>query len=300
MDNPKISVIVPVYNVEQYLCRCIDSIIAQTFPDFELLLIDDGSKDRSGEICDEYAQKDDRVRVFHKENGGVSSARNLGLDNAKGEWISFIDSDDWIEVDYLQVINDNISNFDIMFFGAVWHYEDGGQRSLGFRQVECKTNIEKEIYHLLENDMGVNYFGYTWNKVFRRDIIEKSNLRFIDNLSVSEDEVFTLAYCNNSKTLKIIDTTLYHYIWKCQGLTHKQKKSYEWLLLADSFRQLLDGIKDKKLAELYIRRIASFYLAAAKLYNPVKVIRGKFTALNYCRNNNIRISLKQIIKSIIK
>lgn len=95
--NPKISVIVPVYNTEKYLRRCIDSILAQTFTDFELLLINDGSRDSSGAICDEYAAKDSRVRVFHKENGGVSSARNVGLDNAKGEWVIFCDSDDyWI------------------------------------------------------------------------------------------------------------------------------------------------------------------------------------------------------------
>ena len=101
---PKISVIVPVYNVEKYLHRCVDSILAQTFTDFELLLINDGSKDSSGVICDEYAAKDSRVLVFHKENGGVSSARNMGLDNAKGEWISFVDSDDWVEKEYLETL----------------------------------------------------------------------------------------------------------------------------------------------------------------------------------------------------
>ena len=99
--TPKISVIVPVYNAEKYLHRCIDSILSQTFTDFELLLINDGSKDSSGAICDEYAAKDNRVRVFHKENGGASSARNLGLDNAKGEWIAFVDSDDLLEVNML-------------------------------------------------------------------------------------------------------------------------------------------------------------------------------------------------------
>ena len=98
---PQISVIVPVYNAEKYLHRCIDSILAQTFSDFELLLIDDGSKDNSGRICDEYAAKDSRIRVFHKKNGGVSSARNMGLDNAKGDWITFVDSDDWVKQDYL-------------------------------------------------------------------------------------------------------------------------------------------------------------------------------------------------------
>ena len=100
----KVSIIVPVYNVDKFLHKCVDSILAQTLTDFELLLVDDGSKDNSGLICDKYAAKDSRVRVFHKENGGVSSARNLGLENAQGDWIIFIDSDDWIEPNMLKDI----------------------------------------------------------------------------------------------------------------------------------------------------------------------------------------------------
>ena len=104
MSIPMVSVIVPVYNSSQYLHRCIDSILYQSFNDFEVLLIDDGSIDNSGEICDEYAVKDSRVRVFHKENGGVSSARNVGLGNAVGEWVTFVDSDDWIDQDFGSII----------------------------------------------------------------------------------------------------------------------------------------------------------------------------------------------------
>ena len=104
MNNPKISVIVPVYNVEKYLHKCIDSILVQTFTDFELLLIDDGSTDKSGDICDEYAVKDARVRVFHTENRGVSAARNHGLREASGDWICFVDSDDWVENCYLEYL----------------------------------------------------------------------------------------------------------------------------------------------------------------------------------------------------
>ncbi|MEG1313359.1 MAG: glycosyltransferase, partial [Bacilli bacterium] len=96
MDSPKLSIIVPVYNVDKYINKCIESILAQTFTDFELLLVNDGSLDSSGSICDEYEKKDSRIKVFHKENGGVSSARNLGLENARGEWIAFVDGDDWI------------------------------------------------------------------------------------------------------------------------------------------------------------------------------------------------------------
>ena len=103
MSDSSISIIVPVYNSEQTLNRCIDSILGQTYRNFELLLINDGSKDRSGEICDEYARKDSRVKVFHKENGGVSSARNVGLDNARGEWITFCDSDDYYNLDAFDI-----------------------------------------------------------------------------------------------------------------------------------------------------------------------------------------------------
>ncbi len=107
MSKPLISVIVPVYNAEKTLRRCVDSILSQTFTEFELLLINDGSKDNSGVICDEYARKDSRIRVFHKENGGVSSARNVGLDNLRGEWVTFVDSDDYVENKYLGVFYDN-------------------------------------------------------------------------------------------------------------------------------------------------------------------------------------------------
>ena len=118
-SKPVVSIIVPVYNTEKFLHRCIDSILTQTYTDFELLLIDDGSKDSSGTICDEYAAKDVRVRVFHKENGGVSSARNMGLDNARGEWITFVDSDDWIDDNYLEALYGAciVSGSDIVFCG---------------------------------------------------------------------------------------------------------------------------------------------------------------------------------------
>ena len=109
-----ISVIVPVYNTEKYLDRCIQSILAQTYTDFELLLIDDGSTDLSGEICDKYAEQDSRVKVFHKENGGVSSARNLGLDKANGDWVTFVDADDWVTTLYLNNLSDNTNSADFV------------------------------------------------------------------------------------------------------------------------------------------------------------------------------------------
>ena len=122
--KPLISIIVPIYNVEKYLSRCINSVLSQTFPDFELLLIDDGSTDKSGYICDGYAQKDSRIKVFHIENGGVSAARNYGLDNARGEWITFVDADDWIDKDmYYKLYNEAIlSEADIVICDFYIYY----------------------------------------------------------------------------------------------------------------------------------------------------------------------------------
>lgn len=120
LTSPKISIIVPVYKVEQYLRRCLDSIVAQTFTDWECILIDDGSPDNSGVICDEYVAKDNRFHVIHKENKGVSAARNAGLDAARGEWIGFVDSDDWIEPKtYETALNSVVcENADVICFGV--------------------------------------------------------------------------------------------------------------------------------------------------------------------------------------
>ena len=205
--NPKISVIVPVYNVEQYLCRCIDSILAQSFPDFELLLIDDGSKDHSGEICDEYAQKDERVRVFHKENGGVSSARNLGLDNAKGEWISFVDADDWVEEDYLKNLqNTDEKEIDLVECGYYNVSKNGEIEVLPtFKDKDAKLYLKKLFSY------APFYEGYLWVKLFKRSIIGKENLRFDINLHYNEDRVFIAKYLNFCKNIKTLPRCLYHY-----------------------------------------------------------------------------------------
>lgn len=291
------SFIVPVYNVEQYLGQCIESVLGQTCPDFELILVDDGSTDSSGEICDRYKAQDPRIHVVHKQNAGVSVARNVGLDHAKGRYICFIDSDDWIECDYLEKIQAEIEDFDILFFGCVWHYEDGSERSLCPPAVEYRTNIGQGITLLLKNDMHVNYFGFTWNNVFRRDILAQHAIRFVEQLSVSEDEVFTLAYCNHASSLKVIPSPLYHYRWKEQGLTHRKKSPKEWRLLADSFLSLLDGIEDKELKYNYKKRIVGYYNAAAWAHtNPFGWIKWQWKMLHYCRKNNLPLPKKEILK----
>ena len=151
IKNKKVAIIVPVYNVEKYLQRCIESILTQTETDFELLLIDDGSKDKSGLICDEYAQKDERVNVIHKENGGVSSARNLGIEKANGEWICFIDADDYVRQDFLSNIQQYLfGDVDIVHWG--FFYDNCGM--IVEKPIVNNTNIinmeevcKKDLFH---------------------------------------------------------------------------------------------------------------------------------------------------------
>ena len=208
--TPKISVIVPVYNTEKYLRRCIDSILSQTFTDFELLLIDEGSKDSSGAICDDYAAKDKRVRVFHKENGGVSSARNLGLDNANGEWITFVDSDDWVYPCWLE-------NYNILEYGVKYDMICQGfyaTKSLSLddaTQTDFGINFEGCIDEMLELMFKKYILGYVWCKAFRFDIIKKSFIRFYDTIKLCEDEVFILQYAQYCNKCMSVDQAGYVY-----------------------------------------------------------------------------------------
>lgn len=200
---PLISVIVPVYNTEKYLRRCIDSILTQTFSDFEILLVDDGSTDSSGAICDEYAKKDQRVRVFHKENGGVSSARNLGLDKAKGEWIAFVDSDDEIKEESLEKGCIDSCAEDLII-GVIRDCTNEIQQ--GF-PAGCYSQIEwKKLY---ANNIGHLAWGSVWGKLFKSSLI--GDVRFDTNMFLGEDELFLLQILLRVRTCRSVTSFLYMY-----------------------------------------------------------------------------------------
>ena len=202
---PKISVIVPVYNTEEYLSRCIDSILSQTFTDFELILINDGSTDNSGRICDEYVLLDKRVTVIHKENGGVSSARNKGLNISKGEFITFIDSDDWIELYYLdQFLQENV-DFQICGYNQLISYP-----SL------CKPDATRNVYlNDIANVFDVEFYKLycrgILSKCFKKEIIDKYHLAFNQNLRIGEDTLFILQYLSHCKSIRFISNYGYNY-----------------------------------------------------------------------------------------
>ena len=192
----KISVIVPVYNVEQYLPQCLDSIINQTYKDLEIICVDDGSPDNSGKILDEYAKKDNRIKVIHQENGGLSEARNTGLDNATGDWISFVDSDDYVALDYYETMIKAVkeNGADVVQCGhSVFSTQVDKTFSYKTKTVEGFINIIKNLKR-----------GYVWNKLWKAELIQKNNLRFYPKIYI-EDILFSIMAANFIKKFSTID-----------------------------------------------------------------------------------------------
>ena len=220
---PKISVIVPVYNTERYLSKCIDSILSQSFTDFELLLINDGSKDNSGTICDQYAVNDSRVRVFHKENGGVSSARNLGLENARGEWVTFVDSDDWIyEQSLMQLILHSCESN--LIIGSI--YFECSNKELNLLDMEIVLR-GKELFECFSNRISNIAFNSPCAKLFNRTIINENCIRFDEALRFGEDAVFVKSYLLNITSVSVVNFSCYHYCDSGDNIYRKYAKSFE-------------------------------------------------------------------------
>lgn len=202
-----ISVIVPVYNVEKYLDKCIQSILGQTYSNIELLLIDDGSTDSSGAICDKYVTQDFRVRVFHKSNEGVSVARNWGLDNAKGEWIAFVDADDWIDSDmYERMYNAAVQNQrDMVSCDLLVEYNDHS------KIISCNNMYDD---HQLMYDclvpISVEYFAM-WNKLVSREVYDRGGIRASIGPNMWEDVELMTKIRYFSKSSFVINKPFYHY-----------------------------------------------------------------------------------------
>ena len=200
----KYSVIVPVYNVEKYLDRCINSIISQKYNDFELILVDDGSPDNCPEICDKWAKKDSRIKVIHKENGGLSSARNAGLDIAKGDYILFVDSDDYVESNYFDEIEKHAEKNSLTVFTVIQKKPDGDKK----REIKNLDNsfsiFDKSKYLISSRTINSSYA-----KIFDRDLIEKNNMRFGEKFVPAEDFAFSVKYLFSCEKVLVFNTAIY-------------------------------------------------------------------------------------------
>ena len=205
--KPKFSIIVPVYKAEAFICNCIESILAQTIADYELILVNDGSPDRSGEICEEYAKKDMRIKVLHKDNGGPSSARNVGLDNAIGEYICFVDSDDTIDNTFLENFGECKADITIQGFYSK-RYKELHEEYQPIIETICNRADLKLLVDILYK---ANNTGYLWTRAFKRKIIEANGLRLNERYRVREDEEFIWRYMCCCNTYVTVNKGAYHY-----------------------------------------------------------------------------------------
>lgn len=201
---PKVSIIVPVYKTEQYIHRCVDSILSQTFSDIEVILVDDGSPDRCPEICDEYKSKDSRIQVIHQKNGGVSSARNAGLKICSGEYLLFIDSDDYISSDMIENLYLAIAkNYDIAISGYTEIAQTGIIKVYDYKGCKSKEDF---LLHCIQNTGGV-----VCSKLYKTSIIKENNILFNEKLIQSEDLIFALSVFLKADTFIAIDKADYFY-----------------------------------------------------------------------------------------
>lgn len=237
---PKISVIVPIYNVEKYLHRCVDSILAQTFSDFELILVDDGSPDNCGKICDEYAEKDNRIRVIHKENGGLSDARNAGIEwafvNSDSDWITFIDSDDWIHLRYLEALHNAVveTGCEISICG----YKETTGDEPEIDEDELNANIVNTEDFFCEHNVNA---VVAWGKLYKKALFK--DIRFPVG-KLHEDEFTTYKVLFKNDTCAFIDQPLYYYFYNTESIM-KSKWTPKRLDAIEAFDKQIKFFKNK-------------------------------------------------------
>ena len=269
MSTPLISVIIPVYNVEKYLRRCLDSVIAQTYQKLEIICVDDGSIDDSGKICDQYAVRDARIKVIHQENQGLSAARNRGLDAAEGEYIAFVDSDDYILEDMYKKMLDKLLNYNVDLCVCQWQYEfsDG-------RQVVKRKNIDPTIYgrkaslefarFLYMGNYENGVVVAAWNKLYRRVLLDK--IRFEGR--IHEDEAFCGRIMAKNISVYVMEEQFYVYAQNGDSLTNKPFSANKFFFL-DTLaerRELFksDAFIRQETEQLYCNMYIEYCLRARK------------------------------------
>lgn len=227
-----LSIIVPIYKIEKFLSQCIDSILAQTYIDFELILVDDGSPDNCPRICDEYEKKDKRIKVVHKENGGLVSARKAGLQVAKGDYIGYVDGDDWIEPDFYKHLIDVAVENDADMVASGFIKDIGDNCSLKNNTLSCGCYSKEEIATVIlpkmmfdDDSFEPGLFTYVWNKIFKKSLLYPAQMNVPDSVSLGEDAACVYPAVLNAECLCITNDCLYHYRQRADSML-KNSESY--------------------------------------------------------------------------
>lgn len=263
--TPKISVIVPIYNVEKFLDRCVNSLLNQTLEDIEIILVDDESPDNCPKMCDDYAKLDSRIKVVHKKNGGLGYARNSGMEIAAGEYIAFVDSDDYVDLDMFEAMYNAAAEHNADFVRVDNYKErtDGTVLNLNYlppmregvyNQTELREQLLFPQLGMMPEDDGSKYASCSvWRNIYRKEIIDKLGLKFVSERDlISEDIPFNMDFMMNSQFAYVINKKYYHYIVNDKSLTQSYKK--------DRFE------KEIILYDELVRKSQEF-----KIYEPCKI-----------------------------
>lgn len=305
---PSLSIIVPIYNTEDYLHRCIDSILSQTFEDYELILIDDGSYDTSGIICDYYMNLDSRIEVFHTSNNGVSQARNIGLKKSKGKYVTFIDSDDWIDNNYLACLMKNKADFVCEKY-KVWNENN----ELIYISQEKNNNYyyESLTSSLIIDLLIKGVFNGIACKLYKNSIIKKFSINFDVSIDFGEDTLFNIQYIKYIKSLSINDNANYNYVvYHNNRATLSHTYSNEKILTAKKANyeicKNITFIDEKQKNDFYNKRMSYIYndylnyirsLNLYSYYKALQILINDNTFNDCCKNDQINIiKLIKIIK----
>lgn len=275
MEKKKISVIVPIYKVEKHLNKCLDSLINQTYKNLEIILVDDGSPDRCGIICDEYSKKDNRIMVIHKDNEGVASARNLGMEVATGEYIGFVDSDDWIESDMYELLMKNALEYDADISMCGENVYENGLiiSSKGDSSIIFMDQLEARKFTVVGGSMGL-----IWNKIYKTSIVK--NVRFSSEYGCSEDLIFVYDVVRNVNKVVYEKSEKYNYFRREGGIT-KGEFGYGAFGVVDVMRKMMESEKG---TEVYPYCIKGYTDAAYTVLSGIiknKKCEDKFNDLIY-------------------
>ena len=261
-----VSVIVPIYNVEKYLDKCVESIVNQTYKNLEIILVDDGSPDSCPQICDKWAEKDNRIKVIHKENGGVSSARNAGLDIAKGDFICFIDSDDTALPNMIEMLIKSFEKYNCDLSVCNIQMVDENGNVVEFSDYESGVFYDKLVASYLQ----MNFARGPWNKLYLKNIIKENNILFDENLTFGEDDIFNYNYIKKCSCVCVIENALYSYL-----VTNPNSASYGL-----SYGYLNTWRIPKKFMELEFENSENYSIAATRYFSCLAVISAKLLTCN--------------------
>lgn len=280
----RVSIIIPIYNVREYLQECIESVLNQTYADIEILLIDDGSEDNSSEICDKYAKQSNKIKVFHIKNGGVSNARNLGIKEASGKYIMFVDSDDVIDSQMVEKMVANVGSQDMAICG---YWEKFFNKNVKHQIANIVTDIDKEkaITDIFERE---GYGGYLWNKIFIANIIKENEIKFNKHIYMCEDLYFVINYMRFCKKIRILPECMYYYRMRKSSMIWKKEKSkFESLFIA--YSKIYEILKQEQVSmiKFYYSCLISIFLNK-KLFNA------------FLKKKNAKISYHKIYYEVLK